>query len=234
MKLEDALAKFGSLLRHTRAFYVLQANLEQGEVFKFGVAGISTGNAYNRINEYRINYGEFDSKNGCKGVMLYYLGITEYNRLVLAEKSQVFQIELKLKQKYNSTTEERAGGATNRGEGFRAEGRGSERLKTSKVSIESFINEVKKLNREVEETQEEITKVTRDSSQKYRTDTRSYIDSKTQTEQVAQGPPRRPVTRSQGNFNVTTLPTTPSPGVVAPTPRVTRSRARNFTTTTLG
>ena len=234
MKLEDALAKFGSLLKHTRAFYVLMPSLEQGEVFKFGVAGISTGNAYNRINEYRINYGEFDSKNGCKGVMLYYLGITEYNRLVLAERSQVFQIELKLKQKYKSTTEERAGGATNRGTGFRAEGRGSERLKTSKVSIESFITEVKKLNREVEETPEEITRDARDTTQRYRTDTRSYIDSKTQAEQVTKETPTRPVTRSRGNFNVTTLPTTPSPDVAAPTPRVTRSRARNFSTTTLG
>ena len=45
--------------------------------------------------------------------------------------------------------------------------------------------------------------------------------------------PRRPVTRSQGNFNVTTLPTdtqTPPPVINRP---VTRSRTRNYTTTTI-
>ena len=112
IKLEDALAKFGSLLKHTRAFYVLMPSLEQGEVFKFGVAGISTGNAYNRINEYRINYGEFDSKNGCKGVMLYYLGMTEYNRLVLAEKSNVvkkFQNERALRLRFSADFDEFGG-----------------------------------------------------------------------------------------------------------------------------
>ena len=233
MRLEDALKEFGPQLRHTRAFYVLQPNLEQGEVFKFGVAGISTGNAYNRVNEYRINYGEFDAKNQCKGVLIYYLGVTEYNRLVLAEKSQVFKIELKLKQDYKSTTEERAEGPSNRGTGFRAEGRGAERLKTSAISIQDFLKRVKELNREEELEDEEkvIDKVTRDSSQRFRTDTKSYIDSKTTAERI-----QKPQTRQRGNFNVTTLP---------PEPRVTRSKAkaagpnvttrsRNFNTTTLG
>ena len=46
---------------------------------------------------------------------------------------------------------------------------------------------------------------------------------------------QRPVTRSRGNFNVTTLPTAPQTTQPPPVPRVTRSRARNanFTETTL-
>ena len=98
IKLEDFLLQYDSKLKHTRALYVLSPNMEKNKVYKFGIAGTNTGNAYQRLNDYLIMYGKNDKDNTCKGVKIHYCGITEYNRLVLPEKSKVFQLELKLKQ----------------------------------------------------------------------------------------------------------------------------------------
>ena len=97
--------------------------------------------------------------------MIHYCGITEYNRLVLAEKSQVFQLELKLKQPLNATESI-------------AVGRGSERVLSTKVPIKSILKKIKELLSTTKETPIEITRVAREKTKKYRDDTRAFIDSK--------------------------------------------------------
>jgi len=97
--------------------------------------------------------------------VIHYCGITEYNRLVLAEKSQVFQLELKLKQPLNATESI-------------AVGRGSERVLSTKVPIKSILKKIKELLSTTKETPIEITRVAREKTKKYRDDTRAFIDSK--------------------------------------------------------
>tara|TARA_B110000046_G_scaffold39369_1_gene43342 strand:+ start:207 stop:470 length:264 start_codon:yes stop_codon:yes gene_type:complete len=58
MDLHEFLIKFGGKLRHVRAMYIVEPNLEKGKVIKFGIAGTNTGNAYARLKEYEILYGE--------------------------------------------------------------------------------------------------------------------------------------------------------------------------------
>ena len=165
IKLEDFLQINGSKLRHSRALYVVAPKMEKNKVYKFGIAGTNTGNAYSRLNEYVILYGENDKNNCCKGVMIHYCAITEYNRLVLAEKSQVSQIELKLKQQLKATESI-------------AKGRGSERVLSTKVSIKSLLEKIKSLTTTIKETPVEITRVAKESTKKYRQDTKAFIDSK--------------------------------------------------------
>ncbi|UYE94494.1 hypothetical protein PGVV14_0016 [Preplasmiviricota sp. Gezel-14T] len=167
IRLEDFLKTHGSKLKHTRALYVVAPNMEKNKVYKFGIAGTNTGNAYQRLNEYVILYGENDKKNTCKGVLIHYCGTTEYNRLVLPEKSKVFQLELKLKQDLKAT------------EGI-AKGRGSERVLSVKTPITSLLKTISKLTRSIEERPIEITRVAKESTKKYRTDTKAFVEKKTE------------------------------------------------------
>ena len=165
IRLEDFLQMHAPKLRHSRAFYVVAPNMEKKSIYKIGVAGVNTGNSFHRLNEYVILYGKHDTTNSCRGVVIHYCGITEYNRLVLAEKSQVFQLELKLKQPLNATESI-------------AVGRGSERVLSTKVPIKSILKKTKELLSTTKETPIEITRVAREKTKKYRDDTRAFIDSK--------------------------------------------------------
>ena len=165
IRLEDFLKMHAPKLRHSRAFYVVAPNMEKKSIYKFGVAGTNTGNAYHRLNEYVILYGENDTKNSCRGVVIHYCAITEYNRLVLAEKSQVSQLELKLKQNLKANESI-------------AKGRGSERVLSTKVSIKSILENIKGLTSVIREKPIEITRNARETTKKYREDTKAFIDSK--------------------------------------------------------
>lgn len=166
MYMEDFLEKYKEELKHKRALYVVVPNLEKDEATKFGIAGTSSGNAFRRLNEYRILYGEKDRQNPCKGVKIYYCGITEYNRLVELTHTQVYKIEKKLKDKFNAET---------------LEGRGVERV-TSKPKV--IIAEIERLkmrttrNTNNEDVETNIIKNTRQSTQRYRKDRRGEIDKK--------------------------------------------------------
>jgi len=165
IKLEDFLLQYGSKLKHTRALYVVSPNMEKNKVYKFGIAGTNTGNAYGRLNEYVILYGENDKKNTCKGVKIHYCGITEYNRLVLPEKSKVFQLELKLKQDLKA-------------EESIAKGRGSERVLSVKTPITFLLKKIGTLTKSIEEKPIEITRDAREPTKKYRKDTQAFVDKK--------------------------------------------------------
>ena len=91
MRLDDALIKFKNELKSKRVLYVLEPNMEKGDIVKFGIAGMDRGKSIERLKQYAITYGKEDSKNKCKGVWLWFLGTTQYNRLVEPKNSKVFK-----------------------------------------------------------------------------------------------------------------------------------------------
>lgn len=115
--LHEFLTRFGHKLRGVRGFYIVEPILERGLTVKYGVCGLTSGNAFHRLREYDIIYGR-QGQNDCKGVILHYLATTVYNRLVEPQHSAVWKMELYLKGKYKSITEP---------------GRGSERIPKSKL-----------------------------------------------------------------------------------------------------
>jgi hypothetical protein len=115
--LHEFLSRFGHKLRGVRGFYIVEPILERNSAVKYGVCGLTSGNAFHRLREYDIIYGR-QGDNDCKGVILHYLATTTYNRLVEPQHSAVWKMELHLKRKYKSITEP---------------GRGSERIPKSKL-----------------------------------------------------------------------------------------------------
>tara|TARA_R110000737_G_scaffold105915_1_gene138845 strand:- start:71 stop:622 length:552 start_codon:yes stop_codon:yes gene_type:complete len=159
MQLSDAINKFSERLKNKRVLYVIEPNLEKGKIVKFGIAGMDSGKPISRLKGYDITFGQQDKNNKCKGVTIWFLGITEYNRLVEAKNSKVFRIEKKLKQEYKSKTETV---------------RGSER--TSKRPQE-IIADINKLEKNITDEVTVITRVARPKTKEYRTDERAYKDS---------------------------------------------------------
>ena len=139
--------------------------MEKKSVYKIGIAGTTQANPIRRFESYIIAYGKHDNTNSCRGVLIHFCGVTEYNRMVLANKSQVAQIELKLKQNLKTT-------------GSLAADRGTERVLTTKKSIKAIMETIKEITPNLKETPIEITRVARDKTKKYRDDTRAFIDSK--------------------------------------------------------
>lgn len=159
MDLEDFLQKYGSSLRNHRAFYIVEPLLEKDKTIKFGVSGMNSGNAYQRLSEYLIVYGKRTKTNDCKGVIVHYVGVTEYNRLVQPERSQVYLLEKHLKAEYKSVTEP---------------GRGTERVPKSKLAdIIKFIRT--KQFRDIETT---LRNTNRETTKKYQKDKNSFVDTK--------------------------------------------------------
>lgn len=103
--LSEFLAKNREALRNKRAFYIVEPLLEDGRVIKFGIAGMQSGNPYNRLNEYNIIYGTQTRNNACKGVLVHFVGVTDYDRMVAHSNTQVARLERHLKQVYKSKTE---------------------------------------------------------------------------------------------------------------------------------
>jgi hypothetical protein len=107
--LAEFLKKYGHELRGVRAFYIVEPLLEKGANIKFGVAGMDSGNAYERFRSYQIAFGNKAKDNPCKGVIVHYVGITEYNRLVERPKSEVWRLERFLKGEYRTITDPERG-----------------------------------------------------------------------------------------------------------------------------
>ncbi len=173
--LREFLNKHEDRLRNVRAFYIVEPLLEKGKTIKFGVAGMSSGNAYHRFQEYSVTYGDQTKDNDCKGVLVHFVGITEYDRLVQPEKSQVYLLEKHLKQEYRSTTEP---------------GRGTERV--SKTYLPSILRTIR--SKRFKDVQTPLRDTNRGTTKKYQTDRRAFIDSKTVRSEPIYD---RPVTRSR-------------------------------------
>lgn len=170
MRLENFMKKHAASLNHSRALYVISANMEKKSVYKIGIAGTTQAKPIRRFESYIIAYGKYDNTNSCRGVLIHFCGVTEYNRRVLANKSQVAQVELKLKQDLKTT-------------GSLALGRGTERVLTTKKSIKEIIETIEEITPNLKETPIEITRVARDKTKRYRTDDRAFIYSKTWAEE---------------------------------------------------
>jgi hypothetical protein len=109
MDLGAFLSKYGASLRGVRAFYIVEALLEKGASIKFGVAGMDSGNAYDRFRSYMITYGNRSKENECKGVIVHYVGIVTYNRLVEKTNTEVWKLERFLKSEYKTVTDPERG-----------------------------------------------------------------------------------------------------------------------------
>lgn len=158
MDLKDFLAQYGSQLKNVRAFYIVEPLLEKGKTIKFGIAGMSTGNAYHRLNQYQVLYGEKTKQNNCKGVIVHYVGVTEYNRQVQMERSQIYQLEKFLKTEYKSTTEP---------------GRGSERV--SKDFLQDILRTIR--SKRFKDIPTQLRDTNRPTTKIHQKDTRAFIDS---------------------------------------------------------
>ena len=109
MDLGEFLSKYGAELRGVRAFYIVEPLLEKGASIKFGVAGMDNGNAYERFRSYSILYGGRSKDNECKGVLVHYVAIVKYNRLVEKTKTEVWKLERFLKREYKTVTDPERG-----------------------------------------------------------------------------------------------------------------------------
>lgn len=109
MYLSEFLDNHAGKIANKRVFYILEPLLEDGRTIKFGVAGMQSGHAFHRLNEYNIIYGKQTRTNSCKGVYLHFLGVTEYDRMVQPSNTQIGRLETKLKQVYKSKTEKDRG-----------------------------------------------------------------------------------------------------------------------------
>ena len=144
MKLEDALVKYKDKLGNDkRLLYVLKTNMEKG-LTKFGIA---IDKPFKRLSDYVTLYGNNDTNNACSGVQIYFIGVTEYNRLVEPKNSQVAQIEKKLIAKF---------------EGIR----GRERVKATPETIINFILGTKDIDKVIKNNRK-----ARKETKQYRKDT---------------------------------------------------------------
>lgn len=103
MFLEDFIQKYHNILLHKRAFYVVQARIDDGNVCKFGIAGASgrKTSTIDRFKKYIIEYGK-NTKNKCRGVSIHFCWLVRYNEEVQVNKTRVFQLELNMKRKLKS------------------------------------------------------------------------------------------------------------------------------------
>jgi len=89
------------IIKGKRVLYVIRANIDNelgNKVYKFGVAGMDSGEPIGRLNQYIYMYGynsESNSRQGCKLIALYY---TDYNKFVEKRKSAIWKTEKRLKQ----------------------------------------------------------------------------------------------------------------------------------------
>lgn len=158
--LRDFLTRLGGELNNVRALYIVEPLLEKGQMIKFGVAGMSSGNAYNRLNDYAITYGDKTKANDCKGVIVHFVGVTEYNRHVQIEKSQVYQLERYLKQTYKSVTET---------------GRGTERV--PKAKLQDIMREIR--SKKFKDVPTVLRDTNRETTKVYQPDKKAWKDSTT-------------------------------------------------------
>ena len=173
VNLEGFMKKNKDLLEQNelRTFYVISANLDKNAVYKIGIAGSVDGKTYPRLDWYLHQYEKNDSKNLCKGVKVHYIGTVAYNKNVLANKSQIHVLELRLKQQLKEKLKI-------------VPGRGTERISSTKMPLKKLFEEIDKILPTINETEFVITKKTRVSTRtvdtvldKYRKQTGAFKDS---------------------------------------------------------
>lgn len=81
-------------LDNQRIFYILKANLEQGDIFKIGISERGENSSYQRLNDYFNHMGKTNKDNKCLGVKLYLLIANTFNPSV--ENNKVRAIETKM------------------------------------------------------------------------------------------------------------------------------------------
>ena len=158
MKLSEALDKYADELKKTRVLYVIEPNLEKGNVTKYGIAGMVSGKPMSRLREYNITFGKVDPSNKCKGVIIWYLATTKYNRMVEPKNSKVFKIEKALKKEFPPV-----------------KGRGTERTSKTPAQVIAKINRLTHTEDDKETT---VNRVARETTKKYRDDKEPYENSK--------------------------------------------------------
>jgi len=94
VELKTWLDKNRTKLDNQRIFYVLKANLEQGDIFKIGISEKGDKSAYGRLNDYYNHMGKTDKDNKCLGVRIYLLIANTFNPSV--ENNKVRAIETKM------------------------------------------------------------------------------------------------------------------------------------------
>ena len=62
MDLNVFLRDYEPQLRNVRCLYVIQPMMERSAITKFGIAGELYGNAYKRLRDYQIEYGDATKK----------------------------------------------------------------------------------------------------------------------------------------------------------------------------
>ncbi len=124
MDLGFFLLKYKQQMVNTRALYIVEPKLEKGKVIKFGIAGEKTGESWKRLRDYQIQYGDEDRINDCKGVWIWYCGITKYDPNTSDANSEVRKTETNLKRVFKSRTEK---------------GRGTERITINPQKLIDYI-----------------------------------------------------------------------------------------------
>jgi len=81
-------------LSNHRIFYILKANLEQGDVYKIGISEKGDTSAYGRLNDYYNHMGKTDKDNKCLGVKLHLVIANLFNPSV--QNNKVRAIETKV------------------------------------------------------------------------------------------------------------------------------------------
>lgn len=171
MDLSIFLLKYKSEMRNTRAFYVVEPKIDSREKnvaaksnVKIGIAGAKYGDSWGRLKQYEITYGRNERRNDCRGVWIWYCGITQYDPLVLEKNCQVRKMETWLKRVYRNQN---------------LIARGTERIKKTPQQVLKDVRAIAELNSMKDEIADQnrrdevkkISKERKDKLKKQREDT---------------------------------------------------------------
>lgn len=123
IELDKYLIENKKKLKNKLCFYMV-SSVAEPDIIKFGIT--IRGDAYSRLNSYVISYG-IRKRNKATGVMLLYLGFTNYNKNVYYINTRIYKTEKYLKQFF-------------RKKNAIVRGRGSERVRSAAKSILQVIN----------------------------------------------------------------------------------------------
>jgi hypothetical protein len=132
-ELKPWLEKHKDDLKNHRIFYILKANLEQGDVFKLGISERGDTSAYGRLNDYYHIMGKTSNDNKCKGVKLYLVVGNLFDPSVASNKVREVETKVIAELKKKGATE-----------------RGRERFRISINDLFDVINDLQILKKDEE------------------------------------------------------------------------------------
>ena len=150
LRVERFLQIYKDEIKNKRALYLVQANSDvahlkhqrtrasKKQIFKFGIAGTSTGNVEGRFKQYLHYHGHSEPVDGtCPGVRIYLLLVTQWRPYdgVAATSTAIHKLELDLKRKLRFELANE--------HGLPKKDRGSERLKIGLDKIKDIIDKMK-------------------------------------------------------------------------------------------